>query len=148
MVFRMVLTQMITRVHKYFLIMWCPSSINIWVVSQFWYQSGRFYDKIIDIVYWYHAFTHIGVQNWFYPSTYHTMSYWCQLYIKVVHVILEVLYDIWSFYQGLDQHVVCILTSVFCVLPVQQTDSKHLTGDYIRSMRLMMVKALIVPFEC
>lgn len=66
----------------------------------------------------------------------------------MVYVILEVLYDTWSFYQGLDQHVVCILTSVFCVLPVQQTDSKHLTGDYIRSMRLMMVKALIVPFEC
>lgn len=37
---------------------------------------------------------------------------------------------------------------MFCVLRVQQTDSTRLTGEYIRSMRLMMVKALIVPFEC
>lgn len=52
----MVLTQIMTWVHKNPLILW----YQIWLMSQFWYQSGRFFDTIIDILCIYHGFTYTG----------------------------------------------------------------------------------------
>lgn len=55
----MVLTQTITRVYKDSFTLWYPPSINIWHVLQFWYWLGGFFHTIMDIVYWYHAFTSV-----------------------------------------------------------------------------------------
>ena len=44
-------------------------NINIWLVLQFWNQLGGFFDTIIDVEYWYLAFTYTLVQDWYIQSS-------------------------------------------------------------------------------
>ena len=77
--FRMVNTQIIPWVYNDFLILRYPPNINIRLVLQFWYTQIGFFDTIIDLDYWYHAFvykskptlvnTTLATQKWLFCDT-------------------------------------------------------------------------------
>lgn len=48
----MVLTQLIVGIYKDSLILWDPPSNHICLVLLSWYKSDRFFDTIIDMVYY------------------------------------------------------------------------------------------------
>ena len=67
--FRMVSTQIKTRVYKYSLTLTYPPNINIGVVFQFWYSRvGPLIPLLLTLIIDTHAFTCIPVQHWFQPA--------------------------------------------------------------------------------
>ena len=46
-----------------------PPNIDIWPVLQFWYLWVGSFDTVVDVEYWYLAFTYVSVQQWLIRKT-------------------------------------------------------------------------------
>lgn len=92
------------HIYKYFLTLWYPPNINIWLILWFWYQLGRSFDTNINIAHGYHAYTYRPVQLWSDP----VVSKWMKWFIDA-HLVKNVLFvqgvQLWSVENPLINHV-------------------------------------------